>query len=252
VFPVAERDKRPLVAWRDEASCEPNQIRSWWSGTWREANIGAVVPRDVVVLDVDPRHGGDAMLEQLEAEHGTLPRTLTAVTGSGGQHLWFATDDADALRQGGNTLGRGLDTRCAGRGFVVIPCSVHRCGARYRWARGDKAIAAAPAWLIERLRRLPEQQTPTSVAVRLGAPTLETVHYALAALRAEVAAVADAKEGTRNDTLNRAAFRMRRFVDAGHLDAGRVTTTMIDAAQEAGLDLTEALRTIASGLGSAR
>jgi hypothetical protein len=206
----------------------------------------------VVVLDVDPRHGGDAMLEQLEAKHGMLPRTLTAITGSGGQHLWFATEDPYALRQGADTLGRGLDTRCASRGFVVIPCSIHRCGAPYRWERGDKAIAAAPTWLIERLRRLPEQQTPTSVAAPLGVPNLETVRYALAALRAEAAAVVGAKEGTRNDTLNRAAFRMRRFVDAGHLDVGLVTRTMTDAAQKSGLELTEALRTVASGRGSAR
>jgi hypothetical protein len=251
VFPVAARGKRPLVAWRAKASCEPEQIRSWWSGEWSEVNIGAVVPQDVVVLDIDPRHGGDAVLEQLESEHGTLPRTLTAITGSGGLHFWFDTDETTALRQGADTLGRGLDTRCAGRGFVVIPCSVHRCGARYRWASGDKAIAPAPAWLVERLRKPSEKQTPTSVVAPLRGPTLETVRYALAALRAEAAEVASAKEGTRNDTLNRAAFRMRRFIDEGQLDAVRVTKTLTDAAQTAGLDLTEALRTIASGLGTA-
>jgi hypothetical protein len=80
----------------------------------------------------------------------------------------------------------------------------------------------------------------------------QAVRYALAALRSEAAAVACASEGTRNDTLNRAAFKMRRFVVAGQVHPETVTATLADAAQTAGLALREVLPTIRSGLGVGR
>jgi len=40
-----------------------------------------------LVLDVDD--GGDETISALEATHGKLPDTVTAVTGSGGRHYVF-------------------------------------------------------------------------------------------------------------------------------------------------------------------
>lgn len=59
--------------------------------------------------------------------------------------------------------------------------------------------------------------------------------YALAALRSEAADVATAAEGTRNDTLNRAAFRMGRHIGAGNIDHHTVRATLEQAARQAGL-----------------
>ncbi|MDQ3306172.1 MAG: bifunctional DNA primase/polymerase [Actinomycetota bacterium] len=43
------------------------------------------------MIDVDPRHGGNASISNLEGEHDLLPTTLTCRTGGsdGGLHLWF-------------------------------------------------------------------------------------------------------------------------------------------------------------------
>src|SRR3954447_23686594 len=77
------KGKHPLTehGFKD-ASTDPVKIMGWWS-RWPDANIGgragAASGRDV--LDVDPRHGGDASLAELEAENGALPTTLVAKTG---------------------------------------------------------------------------------------------------------------------------------------------------------------------------
>jgi hypothetical protein len=75
----------------------------------------------------------------------------------------------------------------------------------------------------------------------------------MAALRAETARVAEARPGTRNDTLNRAAFSLGQLVAAGLLPPIPVITGLISAARDAGLPLDEAERTVRSGLaGGAR
>jgi hypothetical protein len=41
-----------------------------------------------VVLDIDPRHGGEESLAQLVSDVGErLPNTLEAITGGGGRHF---------------------------------------------------------------------------------------------------------------------------------------------------------------------
>src|SRR4051812_41380971 len=59
VFPL--RDKVPAIAGGHgvlDATTDVGQIVDWWSAM-PTANIGARVPRALVVIDVDPRHGGD-------------------------------------------------------------------------------------------------------------------------------------------------------------------------------------------------
>jgi hypothetical protein len=76
--------------------------------------------------------------------------------------------------------------------------------------------------------------------------------YAAVALRAEALRVARAPVGTRNDTLNRAAFALGRLVAAGLLDAGTVTHELSAAARWSGLDRAETARTVRSGLRAGR
>jgi hypothetical protein len=83
VFPCGwqgERRKHPLTQRGFlDASRDPSVIEAWWY-RWPEANIG--LPTGPIsnfdALDVDPRHGGDESLAELEAEHGPLPFTIRA------------------------------------------------------------------------------------------------------------------------------------------------------------------------------
>lgn len=68
--------------------------------------------------------------------------------------------------------------------------------------------------------------------------------YAAAALRYECQAVASAIEGTRNDTLNRAAFKLGQLVAGGYLDGQEVIDALTRAARQCGLDVREIDRTV--------
>ncbi|GAU67622.1 putative DNA primase [Streptomyces sp. NBRC 110611] len=72
--------------------------------------------------------------------------------------------------------------------------------------------------------------------------------YVAAAVEAELRAVAQAPAGTRNATLNRAAFSLGTLCGAGRLDRVHVAGVLADAARHAGLGEREAEAAIRSGL----
>lgn len=72
--------------------------------------------------------------------------------------------------------------------------------------------------------------------------------YLVRAVNSEVAAVANAIPGVRNDTLNTAAFNLGQLIGAGHLNRDDVEGALIEAALGTGLDLGEIEATLASGL----
>ncbi len=76
--------------------------------------------------------------------------------------------------------------------------------------------------------------------------------YALAALDREVAALAGAPEGTRNDQLNIAAHSLGIHVGAGALQEGEVRSALTQAATTCGLTPHETRKTLASGLESGK
>jgi Bifunctional DNA primase/polymerase, N-terminal len=125
------------------ATSDPERVRRWWA-RWPQANVGGRVPASLLVLDVDPRHGGLERLAELERAHGSLPPTRVSVSGrgDGGRHRWF-------LHPGGQLtatrLGSGLDLKTH-RGYVVLPPSRHPAtGQPYAWAEPILEPAALPA-----------------------------------------------------------------------------------------------------------
>ena len=129
----------------------PTDIEFWWD-RWPEANVGVVTGwvSALVVVDVDPRNGGDATLAALEAEEGALPATVTSLTGGGGRHLYFAHPTHLVPSR---PLGGGVDLKADG-GVIVVPPSLHASGPQYRWRPGhgpdEHELATMPEWL-ERL-----------------------------------------------------------------------------------------------------
>lgn len=79
-------------------------------------------------------------------------------------------------------------------------------------------------------------------------PTADLRDYVLAAAQAETERVARAPEGSRNATLNAAAFSLGTLVGAGALPREDATRALEVAARQCGLPDDEARRTIASGL----
>lgn len=155
VFPVRPRGKEPLTphGFKD-ASTDEAVIRRWWQ-RWPEANIGVPTgePSGWLVVDIDPRAGGDETIESWISEHGRWPDTAEAITGGGGRHIVFR--HVPGLRCG--PIGDGVDLKTDG-GYIVVAPSVHPSGKRYEWdgIEGAKALlhlAEAPQWLLEIARR---------------------------------------------------------------------------------------------------
>lgn len=89
-------------------------------------------------------------------------------------------------------------------------------------------------------------QPPGSPAAPPAAASGGNPAYVQAALTSEASLVANAAPGTRNDTLNRAAFNLTRYIQSGELDATTVADALAGAARTAGLADAEIRATLAS------
>ena len=86
-------------------------------------------------MDIDPRHGGDRTIAELEAKHGPLPPTVTAETGGGGYHLYYAMPEGE-VRNSTGLVGPGIDIRAEG-GYITARPSIHPAtGKPYRYVPG--------------------------------------------------------------------------------------------------------------------
>lgn len=133
-----------------DATTDPELLKNWWAHD-PDSNVGIATGNGLLVLDVDPQHGGAESLEILEAENGKLPETPTVLTGGGGKHLYFSVSVPIKNKV---ALEPGVDIRAEG-GYVIAPPSLHLSGRRWLWeesSRIDKIERApAPAWLVARL-----------------------------------------------------------------------------------------------------
>jgi hypothetical protein len=226
-----------------DASTDPRVIEGWWR-RWPAANVGMLTGRlsGVVVVDVDPDHGGIDTMRRLVAEHAALPAGPRVHTGSGGWHVLFAWPGRE-VRNSTGRVGPGVDIRGDG-GYVIAPPSLHVSGGRYVWTSGGE-LPRMPDWLA-RLVEPPPLERPAS---REPMPIGEALdRWAAAALRGELDRVRFATEGSRNHALNRAAFALGQIAGAGALDAEAVESHLRHVAMSAGLGDREATLTIRSGL----
>jgi hypothetical protein len=211
VVPVAVADKRALVRWKtwQQARPEPDQLAAWWR-RWPAANLGVVTGSvsAMVVLDVDPRHRGDATLGELEATHGDLPRAAVVGTPSGGWHVYLQWPGFKVASSAGR-LGPGVDVRGQG-GLVLAPPSRRGLGA-YRWVVGGPAtVPAIPAAWCSLLGPRPPKSAP---AARAALP-LDQGRDA-ARLAGLLKTLQHAPEGQHNNVVYWAACRLKEMLDQG-------------------------------------
>jgi hypothetical protein len=250
VFPCAPGGKEPALRgnWQQHATTDPRQVRDWW--TRRPFNIGiSCGPSGLVVIDLDiPKAGGqlggtESFWRLCDSHRQPVPRTFAVATPSGGWHLYFAARDGD-VRNSAGKLAPLVDVRAAG-GYVIGPGS--RIGDRGYTLHNAACPAPLPDWLAALLSTPPPPPIPRPCAV----PDLgkTATAYAMSALRNEAERVATAVDGTRHDTLNRAAFALGQLVGAGLLQELTVITSLADAAAQSGLSRQREIhRIIRSGM----
>jgi len=157
VFPCKPGRKEPLTKnGFHDATTDEARIRRWWTDNPR-ANIGMPTgpASGLIVIDIDPRNGGEEGLADLHAQHGPLPETAEALTGSGGRHLFFR-HPGGYVRCTQSKVAPGVDVKGDG-GYVVLPPSVHPNGNIYTWELsseiGKVSPVACPQWLVDLIRQ---------------------------------------------------------------------------------------------------
>jgi putative DNA primase/helicase len=206
-----------------------------------EANVGvAAEASGLLIIDVDPRHGGHETMAELARELGGLPMTVECATGGpdGGRHLYFRAP-ADGAHVVGS-LGAGIDIRY--HGYVVAPPSRHPSGGTYRWTNDPDSVEVAdlpPAWLARLIRAERPRQVVTPIC------NIEGSAYGRAAVDRELSDVRGTAKGDRNRRTNQAAFSLGQLHAGGEIPDVRVD--IVGAAMDAGLPVGEARATVESG-----
>lgn len=179
--------KHPRIKdWVAQASTDSEVIREWWR-RWPDSNVGIVTGgrSRIVVLDIDPRNGGDESLDRLVREHGPLPETVESLTGGGGRHLLFQDPGLPVRKRIG--LLPGIDL-CAEGAQIVAPPSAHRSGRSYAWDLAhhpdDTPLAPAPRWLVDLTRKAAQKSaaSPGDATSKIPAGRRDTFMISLGGL----------------------------------------------------------------------
>ncbi|SFP94880.1 Bifunctional DNA primase/polymerase, N-terminal [Bradyrhizobium sp. Ghvi] len=183
VFPVPPGTKKSYKSARHSpgktnwgATFNPKLIRRDFA-KWPDANVGIVtgqtpfqLQRDgepsggdwgIFVVEADTAEGhnvdGIASLRELEAKHGPLPETRTAISPSGSVHRYYKHPGAGIkVWNSESFLAPGVDVRGDG-GMVLAPPSIKPGIGTYRWLN-EGEVAEAPAWLLAAVQLRPAEE----------------------------------------------------------------------------------------------
>ena len=255
IFPLQERSKIPATKRGHlDAVSDPAIIKEWWEQN-PNYNIGLKTGEasGVWVLDVDGPQG-ESDLAELEAKYGKLPKTPTQATGKG-RHIIFKNppglvigNRAKLIR---HDIPEGLDVRGAG-GYIVLAPSIHPdTWQPYKWVikPTDCDFQLAPQWLLDLVVKPLEPSL--NVAARIFNPPPARIAHRTnpeAIIADQLQAIRSAPPGTRNHTLNVAAMKVGKVIEAANMSEGEAKSLLTGAALQAGLDQAEIPATINSGM----
>ena len=227
-----------LEGWTNGPPAQLDEIQGWvFSGH----NIGVRTGRasGIIVVDYDETDEGFA-------EEWGLPPCPTVITGSGKRHFFFKAPAEDVISWDGRPK---IAVELKGKGKqVVLAGSIHpETRNTYRWEEEkspeDVELPPYPAKAIERLKAHCKGRVPRATSVRRSPQTPSR-----GALGRAESAIRLAEEGTRNNTLNREAFRVAPLIGRGAYPRAQVEKKLLQAALASGLTERESEATIASGL----
>lgn len=214
-----------------------------------EANFAAATGRasGFFAVDLDGKEGIDGF-RLLQERYGNIPRTVR-VRSPHGMHLWFRR--YSPIGNSVKRLALGVDVRGDG-GYIILPGSIGKDGRRYQFvkghAMGEVGIADPPEWLKQLLASGRKDAARESDRASADPEPTTSAKYGARALRDECERVRALTEGSRNDGLNKSAFRMSQLVAEGSLNQRDAEVSLLQAARATGLTKEESIVTIASGM----
>jgi hypothetical protein len=262
LFPVVPLERNPITKRGcNDATNDLDALHKRWRKT-PDANIGVHCGRSgICAVDIDPRNGGEASVAALAAKGLVFPRTLRAVTASGGFHLVYQAHDA--VKNSTSKIGPGIDTR-GGNGYILIsPSRARRKDGPgigdYEWMdsetgeiredqilKPDEFIAPFPKWAIDILK--PPRKSEIFRPIR---PL--TNERAQERLDQQAKIIRGTGEGNRNGTLSsRAFFAYRNYVASGVASPSDIEARLVAASITSGLTSKEARETVQKAFEQAR
>jgi putative DNA primase/helicase len=129
--------------WKEEAGLTESEIHVWLNGGgW----IGAVIPENRIVVDVDDSTQGELVKEVLEAEN---VHHHSIKTPNGWQFVFKSEDESTKgikqIAKFFTQLGVIIDTRTAGAGYIVFPTSTTE--GRYVASRSVNQLDEPPYYI---------------------------------------------------------------------------------------------------------
>jgi putative DNA primase/helicase len=150
MHPLQVRNKIPIIGkWQERATVTESTIRLW-AAQYKDCNWGIATGKEsgIIVVDIDPKNGGDISWNKLIERHGKFA-TVSVRTGTGGTHYYFQYPQGEEIGNSPGKVGKGIDIR-GNDGQVVAPGSVHPNGTEYEWINSpfDYEILPIPGWLL--------------------------------------------------------------------------------------------------------
>jgi len=181
----------------------------WWD-RWPAAGAAILTGLSgLLVVDVDPRHGGQHTLARLLARQ-PLPATRTVRTRGGGLHLYYRT--ATLVKSKAGLLGPGVDVKSAGGLAFSPPTPGYELLER-------RPVASAPDSLVRRCGRPYRGGGRRSAKLAFDDPNVQ------AAVDHAVSKILDAQPGSHHNTIyGQARYASKRCLD------DRVTEALSEAA----------------------
>jgi Bifunctional DNA primase/polymerase, N-terminal len=212
---------RPLVRFRGlwDVPATAELVEEIWSGHEDASGLALLLDRRAGMFAVDTDSAEATTWAIREFRRHRTPWFQSARG-----RKWLFRLPGFEVRSSASKLQPSVDVRAPNSALVIPPTPGYRWVPHY--SLEDVPVAPCPEQLRKSLGRLVPKTVPVEERPRtMTAPSA----YAAAALQAEVRRVATAVNGTRNDTLNDACFRVWRFVLSGELDAGEVAGSFVRA-----------------------
>jgi Bifunctional DNA primase/polymerase, N-terminal len=202
VFPVFGKVPPAGFSYPTLATRAADAIGRWWNGEYRDCGVAVAPDTGLVVVDLDPAHGGIDAWRELNGPASEC----TSRTPSGGLHHYFSVD----VHVGCPThlARRGVDIKGVG-GYVVEPPAAGRA-----WLAFGQPSDMAPND-VRRLLKPVEHATPPVAPVDVA--DAHTNSYGRKGHRGNLAELRTAHKGSRGVALNLAAYKDGRLVGGGNL-----------------------------------
>lgn len=237
VIPVRKMTKRPCDAnWPERAAKAPAQVQEAFS-PYPGCNVGIVTgpPSGVLVVDVDCTSGEFTTW----VAGRDWPAEQPTVQTPRGTHYYFAYPEVPI---GNSVTVDGVRVDIRGKGGQAVAYGSTPDGQYVAHLAGP--LPELPTWLFD-LLYVPPASVPTA-PTPVASESLTS--WGTAALSGASQDVSEAPEGERNNTLHRAAAHLANYSATQGISPEIIESTLMDAANLAGLPDREAAATIASGI----